>query len=241
MVDPRKVNQVLAALKINPEDQIIFIKENSFADSNFVITHLFKQLVYDKSNICFLTLHNTFDHYQNVGKKLGYDLKQVVEKGQLKIIDPLKELVDAIDLEDSSAQQIIRCLFDCIQTQINNFLISKESLVYLIIDDLSHLLDLGIDVPSVINFTNVCLNLTSDKNVCTIINSHVGSKSDLLVANNIQYVCDVCVSVSPLKTGQSADITGSMLVQRGSQQNKFHYKAFDKGIKTFLPGEALYK
>lgn len=97
--DPRASNPVLSSLKIRTEDKIIFVRENAFADSNFVITHLLKQLLYEKSRICFLTLHNSFDHYQQVGKKLGYDLKLNVEKGDVKIIDPLEGVVENIGLD----------------------------------------------------------------------------------------------------------------------------------------------
>lgn len=97
--DPRISNPVLSSLKIKAGDKIIFIKENTFADSNFIITHLLKQFFYEKSRICFLTLHNTLDHYQNVGKKLGYDLKQAIHKNNVKVIDPLVKIIDNIGNE----------------------------------------------------------------------------------------------------------------------------------------------
>lgn len=45
-------------------------------------------------------MHNNLEHYQTVGKKLGYDLQQVVDKGDVKIIDPLEELVESIGRDD---------------------------------------------------------------------------------------------------------------------------------------------
>lgn len=241
LADPRVSNQVLAVLKIKPEDKIIFIRENSFADSNFIITHLLKQLLYEKSRVCFLTLHNTLEHYQQVGKKLQYDLNQAVQKGDVKVIDPLEELVDNIgqDLEDQRTN-ILHCIFNSAKAEIDSFLAAQDHPLYVIIDDMSHFLDLGVELSELINFTNRCLNLTSNKNVFAIINSHVSSKTDLILANGIQYVCDVLVTVSPLKTGRSTDITGLMSVQRGREESRYHFKAFDRGVKTFRPGESIY-
>jgi len=245
LADPRVSNPVLSSLKIRPDDKIIFVRENSFADSNFVITHLLKQLLYDKSRICFLTLHNSFDHYQNVGKKLGYDLKQVVDKGQVKIIDPLEEVVENIGLElevngEDPKSQILKCIFASIKNDVSGFLSNEDHPVCLVIDDLSHFLDLGLEISEVVDFTNRCINLTSDKHVFAVINSHVSSKADLIVANSIQYVCDVFVCVSSLTTGKSTDITGVMTVHRGQNENRYHFRAYDRGVKTFHPGETIY-
>lgn len=97
--DPAVTNPVLSSLKIKSEDKIIFIRENSLADSNFIITHLFKQMLHQKSHICLLTLHNNFNHYQTIGKILGYDLREVERKGDLKIIDLMEEMVEHVNSE----------------------------------------------------------------------------------------------------------------------------------------------
>lgn len=100
LADPSISNPVLSSLKVKPEDKIIFVRENALADSNFIITHLIKQLLFQQCRICFLMMHNNFEHYQTVGKKLGYDLQQVVDKGDVKVIDPLEELVESIGRDE---------------------------------------------------------------------------------------------------------------------------------------------
>lgn len=246
LADPRVSNPVLSSLKIKDDDKIIFIRENSKADSNFIITHLLKQILYEKNNVFLLTLHNTFDHYQNVGKKLGYDLKQAVEKEDVKILDPLEEIIDNIGHElgenfEDPRTQILKCLINSIKKEIDNLIASKKHPVYLIIDDISHFLDLGIELSEVVSFTNACINLTSDDGVFVVINTHVSScESDRIVAHNLQYICDVFIEVSPLYRGKSTDITGVMRVHRGDIENSYHYRAFDRGVKTFHPGETIY-
>ncbi|XP_066262667.1 elongator complex protein 6 [Euwallacea similis] len=242
LTDPTISNPVLSSLKVKSDDKIIFIRENSFADSNFVITHLIKQLLYQQCRICFLMMHNSFEHYQNVGKKLGYDLRQTVEMGNVKVFDPLEDLVENIGqrFEDANNGGILNCLFDSIKKEIASFLSNSNSPIYLVIDDLSHFLDLGAELSEMVQFTNNCINLTGEGNIFTVINSHVSSKNDLVVANSVQYVCDLFVNVSSLKTGRSTDVTGLMTVQRGENEQKFHFRAFDRGVKTFRPGEAIF-
>ncbi|XP_076249977.1 elongator complex protein 6 [Rhynchophorus ferrugineus] len=240
--DPRISNPVLSSLKIKNEDKIIFIKENAFADSNFIITHLLKQFFYEKSRVCFLTLHNTLDHYQNVGKKLGYDLKQAINRNNVKIIDPLVKIIESIgsEVEDNFQTHMLKSLFLSIKEEIELFCSLKDQPIYLIIDDISHFLDLSIELSQIISFINYCVNLTSNANMFVVINAHVGSKPDHIIAKSVQHICNVFVEVSQLKTGKSTDVTGLMTVQRGDNMDSFHYRAFDRGVKTFHPGETIH-
>lgn len=135
---------------------------------------------------------------------------------------------------------IANCIYNNIKREIVAFLSTPNQPVYLLIDDLSHFLDLGVDISAVVRFINNCINLTGDNNVFAVINSHVSSQNDLVVANSLQYVCDLFVSVTPLKTGRSTDITGVMTVQRGDNEQRYHFRAFDRGVKTFRPGESIY-
>jgi len=246
IADPRISNPVLSSLKIQKEDKIIFIKENLDADSNFIITHLLKQILYEKNRAYLLTLHNTFDHYQNVGKKLGYDLKQAVQKGDVVVFDPLMEIIDSIGQEaeenfEDPKTNILKHLINSIKKEITNLTKTQNQSAYLIIDDLSHFLDLGIELSQVISFINACINLTSNDDILVVINSHVSSsESDKIIASSLRYVCDLFIEVSSLNTGKSTDITGVIRVFRGEDENNYHYRAFDRGVKTFHPGETIY-
>ncbi|CAG9857025.1 unnamed protein product [Phyllotreta striolata] len=241
--DPVASNAVLSALQVSGDDRIISIKEGSNADSNFVITHLIKQIVHEKNRLCLVNFHNTIDHYQTIGKKLGYDLLKGVEDDSIRMLQPIKELVDNIEQEDKYLQEntenIVKQLYadirDCLRC-----LKGDNKLVYLIVDDLSHLHDLGVDVKDTLSFTHYCMNLTDNNDITVVFNNHVSTKTDEILSNNLQYVADVHVEVAALKTGSSRDITGLLTIRRKSAVNHYHYKAYDRGIKTFHPGESIY-
>lgn len=242
--DPRSSNPVLSALQINNKDKIISVQENSGADSNFILTHLMKQIFFEKNKICLVSLHNSFQHYQNVGRKLGYDLDEALKKNDLSIIDPLNDIVDCIGLEEDYLQEdkeiIVKSLYFNIEKTLNDLLMSNDRQVYLIIDDLSHLADIAIEVSKIINFVNYCISLTDDDRIMVVLNNHVATGIDKIISNNLHYVADVHIEISPLKTGRSRDVTGLINVERSSKKNQFQYKAFDRGVKTFYSGESIF-
>lgn len=244
LADPRTSNPVLAALQIKLEDRIISIKENDKADSNFILTHLIKQILYENNKICLVNLHNPLEHYQNVGKKLGYDLSKALKDNAIKIIEPLNDIVDNIGLEEDYLQEdkesIVKCLYFDIKKNLDELIHGSESQAYLIIDDVSHLLDLGVELTLVVNFVNYCVNLINNDKISVVLNSHTSSKTDEIICSNLQYIADVHVEVSALKTGQSTDVTGLITIEKLSGKNQYHYKAFDRGVKTFHPGESIY-
>ncbi|CAH0563694.1 unnamed protein product [Brassicogethes aeneus] len=242
LTDPKSNNPVLASLQIKTSEKIISVKENGSADSNFILTHLIKQIFYEKNKILLIGLHNTLDHYQNVGKKLGYDFKKSIDDHQAGIIEPLDDLTQKIIEDDvyENKEELVKCLFGEIQSQIALLSESTTQQIYLIVDDLSHLLDLGVDIAHIISFINYCNSLVDTENVAVVINTHVCNKIDEIISNTLQYVSDVHIEVASLKTGRSTDVTGVINVSRDGGTNHYQYKTFDRGVKTFHPGQAIF-
>lgn len=242
--DLRSLNPVLSALQINIKDKIISVRENAGADSNFILTYLMKQIFHEKNKVCLVSLHNPIVHYQNVGKKLGYDLCEALEKNELSIIDPLNDIVDCIGLEENYFQEdkdnIVKSLHLNIGKKLDDLLKTGTQQVYLIIDDLSHLADIAIEISQMINFVNYCVSLTDEERIAVILNNHVATNIDEIISNNLHYIADVHIEISALKTGRSQDVTGLISIERLSQKRQYQYKAFDRGIKTFHPGESIY-
>ncbi|KAH0813427.1 hypothetical protein GEV33_009364 [Tenebrio molitor] len=236
-------NPLLVSLDIKATDKVISIKENGNIDSNFVITHLIKQILLENNKLCFVILHNTLGHYHNVGKRLGYDFLKRIEDGSIRTIEPLKEIVEDIGngknylIDDK--EHIVKALYTSIKQNVEELTSTTPNRVYLIIDDVSHLLDLGIDLKYIISFITYCLSLVNNDKVSVVVNTHVCSKSDEIICNNLNYVSDVIIEVLPLKTGISREVTGVMSIEKSgnAQIAQFHFKAYDKGIKTFHLGD----
>lgn len=244
LADPRVSNPILSILQVKPEDEIIAIEETSTSDANFILTHLLKQIFHENNRVCMVCFHEPVGHYQAISRKLGFDLNEEVKNGRAAILDLLYTINDDLDAKNTSwllsseKDELLLSLIERIKHKIDD-LNNNQSSTYLIIDDLSHLLDLGVNVNEVIEFTNFCLNLN---NIKLIINVHVTNEIDKILSNNLQYNCDLFVNVAPLKTGHSNDVTGFIHIKRNQLMEKrsYHYKTYDRGIKTFQLGEAIY-
>lgn len=246
-MDNLNYNSVLAGLDIKDTDQIVLVKENPLADSNFISTHLIKQILANSSNrLCLVALHNSLHHYISIGKRLGYDLQKKIDLKLVRVVEPLQSI--AADLGsshmrfiDSDHERIAKYLFKNIENEIAVLNDPADSgRTYLIIDDISCLLDMNVKMQYILPFVNTCVNV---ENVNSVINCHVASKDDEILAHSLEYIADVVVEVSPLKTGRSVDVTGVFSVTRlnvsESHPNIYHYKTYERGVKTFKPGESL--
>lgn len=242
--DLRNSNPVLSALQIKNTDRIISVRENADTDSNFILTHLMKQILYEKNKLCLVNFHHPLEHYQNIGKKLGYDLLQAVEDKEVTIIDPLNGIAECIGLEEDYFREdkdnIVKCLYLDIRKNLEQLLVDGNHQVYLLIDDLSHLSDLAVELSDIIAFVHYCINLINNERISVILSNHVSSNKDEIISNDLQYTADVYIEISPLKTGKSADVTGFLTIEKNFQKTQYQYKAYDRGIKTFRPGESIY-
>lgn len=228
------INKIVTGLGIDENDQIITICEHDHSDANFILTHLIQHAFSKNNKVCLVLLHNTIGHYQNVGKKLGYDLLKKVEEGKAFVIDVLKE--------DSLCENIAIYLYSQILKAVNTNSIQDN--FYIFIDDLSHFLDLGVSLLDTTHFINRCVNLNSVK---VVINMHVGSSTDRYVCNALDHASDLVIDVSSLKTGRSLDVTGVVTIKRNAieatdtsfRQSTFHYRTLDREIKLFAPGDCI--
>lgn len=236
-------NTLLAHLNIKPEDRTIAIIENVLADGNFIITHALKQILDRSSKVCFVIWHNTLGHYQNVLKKLGVDLLKKIEDGEVVVLQGLKRLLDEL-VNDGDVvalqEQLTETIFRDIKKVVDDFARNQQS-VHLVIDDYSHLFDLGVSLQKVLTFVNKCINLTNNEVVSVVIGTHVSDNSDRIIANSLTYTTDLTIVVSVLKTGRSREVTGviDVLRTRLDTVDTYHYKATEKEIKSFCPGQSL--
>lgn len=242
------LNPLLSAIKLTSNDKIISIREVGLADSNFIITYLIKKIFQSNNKLIFVNFHNTLDHYQLVGKKLGYDLLNKVNDGDAIIVNMLKNIEEEIAKEDSqffqNSGEFVRKLFSEIEQKTDEILKINNDHTFVVIDDLTHLLDIGVNIECIIEFITWCCNLKNNS-VSIIINNHVSPyetnddslPEDNIIANSLSYISDLEIIVAPLQTGHSKDVSGIINIGRpGETTTKLHYKAFDRGIKTFKPG-----
>lgn len=245
---------VLTHLDLNSDDKIIAIRENKLSDANFILTSLISKTFSDQNSLCLVILHNTLGHYQNVGKRLGYDLLAQISADRARTIEPMKQIVDDIASSNTmpvylqqNKETVVRHLFNEIKQNIDE--LQKQNggrCMSLVIDDISHLFDLGVDLKNVLRFLKYCNGLVVSSNVTVIVNCHVSTEIDEIVANIMFHSADLCVNVSALRTGRSRNVSGVLSVNRNTstknqhqQTSTYHFKLTDRDIKLFAPGRAI--
>lgn len=238
------LNALLTCLDVTPDDKIIAVIEDGHSDANFILTHLIKDILEKPNKLCLAILHNTIGHYHNVLKRLGCDLLKKVQHGDVHLVEPLKTLAE--DLASGSIsvnypEQFLTSLFLNIESALQQ-LDSDSKHVYLVIDDLSHLLDLtGGDLKSVTCFLNKCMYITDKLKFSVVMGVHVSDANDRIIRNSLGHVCDLMIEVSTLKTGRTRNVTGVIDIHRmrTGKKDVYHYQATEKEIKPFCPGEAV--
>ncbi|KAF5293598.1 hypothetical protein FQA39_LY03083 [Lamprigera yunnana] len=246
-VSPVDDTHLLTVLNVQATERIISVRENGHSDANFILTNLMKKIFTENDRLCLVIMHNTIGHYRNILKRLGQDVVETLQSGSLKVIEPLKTIAtDDLGTLLHNKQAFVRDLFLDIRDKMNELLDETHNRVHLMIDDISHLSDLGVDRKYIIAFVNYCVNLSLNPRVVVIINCHVSDTNDEIIWNSLQYASNLCIDVSDLKTGFSSDVTGVITIKRcdrnelSAKSNTFHYKALDRVIKVFAPGESIY-
>lgn len=241
-------NTLLAYINAKETDRLITVAEDGLSDANFVVTHLIKDAFEKSHRVCLIALHNTLGHYHNVLKRLNCDLLKKIQEGHARVLEPLKSLAqDFVKVPENGERPApfsVRAFIESLHRDVEAFLEENvdSGSVFVVVDDLSHLLDLGASLRDVVGFANRSANLANNRRVRVLIATHVSGGSDEIVANGLRHASDLVVEVSVLKTGFSSNVTGVIDVDRAREgvRDVYHYKASDKEIKVFSPGESLY-
>lgn len=255
--------------RVNMNSKMVLIEEQHGTDANFLVNAVLSSALKKGNAVCLVLCHNTFGHYHNVGMRLGYNLLDLKEKGQVTVVEPMKivagNVVDVCKNSTNKENSIIadavseervniaRRLFACVKEKYDDAARYSESVV-LIIDDINHLLDLGLAVRDVMYFMRYLRSFMASRPMSQLcILAHMYKEdpqtSDAdMVANGLRYMSHLCVTTEPLKTGHSGDASGKLTVYWRVDyiRSKYHsgekitylFKLLDWHVKVYAPGEA---
>nr|XP_022911253.1 uncharacterized protein LOC111422281 [Onthophagus taurus]XP_022911254.1 uncharacterized protein LOC111422281 [Onthophagus taurus] len=224
-------NKLIQILNIK-DQKVIIIKENHLAEAQFIIPHLLVKILNQSySEICFVTLHKPLQHYKTCCKKLGYKL---VENNRIFCIENFHEII--FELDETPKEELSEHIVKEFLKQVMSILNQLNRERYLVIDDITHLLDLGIEIKHIMNLVNMLINM----NITCIFGTHKSEeKKDEIVSNYLERISDIVFQVSPLKTGRSEAVSGFLHVLRQDnlKNEMYHYKTNENNVEVFEPGE----
>ncbi|XP_017308091.1 elongator complex protein 6 isoform X1 [Ictalurus punctatus] len=254
-------------LNTSPDDvtqrEFILLSDRK-ADASFLIHHYLSFYLKAGCKVCFVGLVQSLSHYSAVAQRLGVNLVQAREKGQLVFVEALKasaavmldqtggDVAQMFDYLRSPVPEL-RALFEFVRASLSQAEAEADSNSppVLIVDDLSVLLSLGVSVKAVLDFTHYCQAAICSQlqgSVVTLVrcdddddDDEDESSSHLLRA--LSHQCTLSLRVEGLRTGYCRDIHGQVEIWwRGtgenvqSQRKIFQYKVYDKSVSFFAPG-----
>lgn len=254
--------------RVNMDSKMVLIEEHHSSNANFLVNAVLSNALKKGNAICLVVCHNTFGHYHNVGIRLGYNLLNLKEKGQITVVEPMKTVASNIaDMCKDSANEeklviaditakvgicIVHRLFTSVKEKYEEAASFNESVV-LVIDDMSHFLDLGLTVRDVMYFVRYLRSFIISRRMSQLcILTHVYREdpqiSDAdMVANGLKYMAHLHITTEPFKTGHSGDTSGKLSVcwKTDYIRSKYHwgektmylFKLSDWHVKVYAPGE----
>lgn len=177
----------------------------------------------ENAEIILLSCHNSIQHYQHVLNKWGHVTRNSSQKTNvINLSDFFEKTTDTLD---------ILKLSETIYKNCEN--LSKHK-TYLIIDDLSYLLMLS-TLRLCVHFSQQLLRLLTDfKLLKVIVCCHVSEKDEelLIISKHFHHLSNCILSIQPLKSGFSNEVTGHLNIIRKSNTkshiNRYNFKLDDK-------------
>lgn len=249
------VCDILGIDKLNMDGKTILIEEQHGTNANFlvnaILSHALKKI---NAAVCLVLCHNTFSHYHNIGMKLGYNLHDLKEKGQITVVEPIKIIAsditdmctDFIDKTETIIPNvtfmghidIIHSLFAYVEEKYKEAARFTESVV-LIIDDINHFFDLGLGVCDTMYFIRYLRSFVASyplSQLCILAHVYQGniqtSNADMVI-NALKHVAHLYITTQPFKTGHSSDTSGKLIVHWKMNSIRSKYYWTEKTIHLF--------
>lgn len=247
------MNEVIEALgidKVDTSGQILLIDEQHNSNANFILHAIVSHCRSENYITCFVLFHNTFAHYHNVGMKLGYNLRKFLNE-TVRIIEPLKMIASSMDKD--LGLDLMKKLAHSIREQcINTKKERDDQKIFVIIDDLSHLLDVGLTLEEVWLFLRYLRTFINEEPLMTlVILCHTFKDNCLpnLLEKGLRHFAQLAVTVQPLGAGKATNVSGRMIVSWKSDVDRLKFKwpdetvhlfkLYDRQVKLFEPGSSV--
>lgn len=269
--------------RVDMRERMVLIEEQHDCDANFLVNALISNALKKDYGICFVLFHNTFSHYHNVGMRIGYNLMTLKEKGKVALVEPMKELMHNINeiCTDTDTMDVSNRIFSdlCIKvsdnskdnrfdgmTVVDNMfkllrdsydkVASQNKTVLIIIEDISHLSDLGLSLRDSMYYVRYIRSLMESHpmtQLCVTVHTYHNDPQNCIldfISNNLKYMADLVLIAEPLVTGHSSDASGKVTVcwNVDSIRSEYHwtekmtylYKLLDWHVKIFAPGATTF-
>ncbi|XP_066588899.1 elongator complex protein 6 [Prorops nasuta] len=221
--------------KVNMDQKLTLIEEHHGVNGAFMLTTILSNAIKNKQAVLLVLFHNTFEHYHNIGMRVGFNLRSLVENKQVVVMDHVGMLMDEIEdlcgkaedffstkptlfstADKSNISQVVQKLSAEFQENYRKAEQFNKSVV-VIIDDLSHLLDLGLNQGEALIYFKYIRSSLDEKShqLYVMIHSYpsesLKNSSNFLI-NNFKYMAQLIISIEPLKASKWNETNGKLTI-----------------------------
>ncbi|CAD0199346.1 unnamed protein product [Chrysodeixis includens] len=226
--------------------KLVVVKEINRCDSSFVTSCVLNYCIKNKTAVIVVSTHNSFQHYQNVGLKINYNLQRYVDTGLVDFFNFGEYCTNSL-LTNNQLPELLPKIKEKIE-----FMRQKHDAVNVILDGVTHLFDLNYSLREVNLFCNELIKIvTSYNNSFVLCHCNEANEDDVsyLMANLLSHKAHTVLEVENLPSGWSADVAGHLTITYPGlkfdsdhmhimdiKPSRYLFKLFDRGVKLFAPG-----
>ena len=212
-----------------------FLVTESQADSSFVVHHFASLYLRSGFNVCLVGLSQAYNHYRNVGTKLGVDFNKCKEAGKLVFIEGLKLIGESLvnnekrrnpedpndplplDLFKDDQNSSLKPLLDMIKRTLDGFPNRDQTPTLVLFDDISILWILGKTPKEILSCLQYVRNLVcGDEHSagCLVtrltLDKEVDDDEAEFISRYLTHQSDCIISTRGLPSGYSKDVHGEV-------------------------------
>lgn len=235
---------VILACNLNELTDFMFIRQESEVDGSFLINCILGQTFLTPNTSAILVcLHHTYDHYCSAGKRLNFNLNDAQNKGNLVVIDVIKDMATELCKFGPfkiQPENMVNDILNDIETKVA-MLLKERSFVNVILDDVHTLSHLKANDHLIMGLCRRLKKLseTLTPQLSVIIKLHNSNLYDVL-ANNISNLAQSEIQVNKLTSGYSKEVDGRLVVKKKNGfdgEKTVLYKVNERNIVIMQPGE----
>uniref|UniRef100_A0A0P4W179 Elongator complex protein 6 n=1 Tax=Scylla olivacea TaxID=85551 RepID=A0A0P4W179_SCYOL len=255
------VKNILSDLGVDSSG-FLLVSGTAITSPSPLVTHLMTTSLACNQRVCLVLLHNTFGHYSNIGSKLGFNLKQHQEQGNLKVIEGLKLFCEifttgASDTDSHPFSFIQRThenqlcnLYNLIKKNVLPWKEAGEK-VQIIVENVTSFLSLGVKTDEIVVFCHYCRSLVKNSSstaLGSLVMVTTADKDDdaaTQVTDSLMHTASAHISLRGLQTGSAREVHGDLRLKYFDTRTPtqclpmtlhMQYKMEEKNMKLFAPG-----
>jgi len=244
-----------------PASKTFYIEDRINCSAHFIISSLLDFYLKSNDSVIFVGLQQNYGHYYSISKRIGNSLDPHLKSDALTYIDFFSSLTDwvpedlplteettifwnslppkaiKLKVEKDNSESVMNELYELIQENLK----TKKGNCAIVIDNLSTLLSLNVDIKSILTFYNKVqeLVISSEKkpSFYFVMTPEILSLEQRKISLLLEKNCDYFFKLYPNPSGFSQDVHGQLeAIYKNTtvpKEHIFKFKLLENKVELF--------